>query len=63
MCIVRSVELFKSGTGARWVMTRTPTVWHLPVADVLQVGHRGVVVALFGAGLELLQPLRRLPRR
>lgn len=34
----------------------------LSVADVLQVGHR-VVIAHFGAGLELLQPLRRLSRR
>lgn len=40
----------------------TPTIGDLSVADVLQVGHR-VVVANFGAGLELLQPLRRLPRR
>lgn len=39
-----------------------PTIGDLSVADVLQVGHR-VVVANFGAGLELLQPLRRLPRR
>lgn len=38
------------------------TVWDFPVADVLQVG-RGVVVADFRAGLELLQPLRGLSRR
>lgn len=43
-------------------MKGPPTVGHLSVADVLQVGHR-VVVARLGARLELLQPLRRLPRR
>lgn len=59
----REPEVLKPpGHDGLWRSEWTPTVGHLSVADVLQVGH-GVVVAHFSARLEFLQPLRRLPRR
>lgn len=46
----------------RRVRLQSQLIRDLSVAYVLQVGH-GVVIAHFGAGLELLQSLRRLSRR